>query len=1292
MRRPCFEHLEARELLAAVSVNAGQAIRSVDTQLLGVNLVNWDSDLNTAETQQMVEAAGLTTFRFPGGSTSDDFHFNSPASYNGAGTDSSMGSFIGSVNGQGIITLDYGSGSPQEAAAMLAYFDGSINNTTVIGNGQEWSDSANAWQTVNWNTVGYWASLRRQAALAQDDGLNFLRLDHAAPFGFQFWEVGNEEYGSWEIDHHAAQHDPATYIAFAKQFATYAAEISPGISIGLDVGSPGSDYNSWTADILQQSVAQGFMPGFLSDHNYVQAPGSESDSTLLLDTTTGTNSDPSDPGNPYDWSQRSTDYENLLTKYLGTAGGNVQLIATEFNSVYTNPGKQTTSLVNGIWLADSLGALLETPYNGADVWDLRNYYDNSNNNSSSLYGWRGAGDYGIIGSPNGSPPYSGTYVPYPTYFAEQLGSKIIKAGGEVVQASSSDPNLTTYAVLEANGQLELLVINKSAAGALTGQFQLTNFQPSAQATLWQYGEAQDTAQSQSTTGASALANSATTLTLSGSSFSDSFPAYSMSVLVLSPAATSGPTFVNPASATPSPVMGKSTALSALASDPAGASSLTYTWMATGTPPASVSFSANGTNAAQSTTATFSRAGSYSFQVTAKDPSGLTATSGVTVLVNQTATTLLVSPGSVTVPEDQTESFTALVYDQFGNALTTQPGLTWSVASGAGTIGAGSGIYTAPNVAGTAVVQATGDGVSGTAVVTISLPSSGVSGRFLGSNTTTEGSWIGTYGAQGYDVIGGASSLPSYATIAPSGQSTYVWSTTTTSPVALQEPGSTGRIAACWYSPTGFTVDVNLTDTNAHDLELYFLDYDHEGRGEQVQLSNATTGAVLDTETISSFTSGVYLKWAVSGNFLIRITRTSGINAALSGLFLDPPPAPSATFLGRDTTTEGTWIGTYGAQGYDVIGGASSLPSYATIAPSGQSTYVWSTTTTSPVALQEPGGTSRIAACWYLPTSFTVDVNLTDGNAHDLELYFLDYDNKGRSEQVQLSNVATGAVLDTETISSFTSGVYLKWAVSGNFLITITRTAGINAVLSGLFIDLPPAPSATFLARDATTEGSWIGTYGVQGYDVIGGASSLPSYATIAPSGQSTYVWSTTTTSPVALQEPGSTARVAACWYSPTSFTVDVNLTDGNTHDLELYFLDYDNKARGEQVQLSSAATGAVLDTETVSSFTSGVYLKWAVSGNVLITITRTAGINAVLSGLFLDPATKSSDVIIKRSGGHEVRASGVLDIDELGTFDFAGIESQANPALGLVNSADDAVAPTDRGSRIGAAGPKRGRS
>jgi hypothetical protein len=491
-----------------------------------------------------------------------------------------------------------------------------------------------------------------------------------------------------------------------------------------------------------------------------------------------------------------------------------------------------------------------------------------------------------------------------------------------------------------------------------------------------------------------------------------------------------------------------------------------------------------------------------------------------------------------------------------------------------------------------------------------------SASFINTNTTTEGKWIGSYGTQGYDLIGGPASLPSYASVTPSGQTSFTWSSNTTDPRALALPNSTGGIAAAWTSPTSFTVHFNLTDDLTHDLALYFLDWGTTTRVEQVTISNATTGTMLDTETVSSFHSGAYLQWMVSGNVVITITKTGGNNAVLSGLFLDP--TASAAFLAQNTMTEGNWIGSYGTQGYDLIGGTASLPSYATVTPSGQTLFTWSSNTTDPRALAIPNGTGGIAACWTSPTSFTVDVNLTDGLTHDLALYFLDWGTTTRVEQMTITSAATGAVLDTATVSSFHSGVYLQWMVRGNVVITITRTDGNNAVLSGLFLD--PTASAAFLAQNTATEGNWIGTYGTQGYDLIGGPASLPSYASVTPSGQTSLTWSSNTTDPRALAIPNGTGGIAACWTAPTSFTVDVNLTDGLTHDLALYLLDWGTTTRVEQVTITSAATGTVLDTETVSSFHSGVYLQWMVRGNVVITITKTGGNNAVLSGLFLDPA------------------------------------------------------------------------
>jgi alpha-L-arabinofuranosidase len=453
--------------------------------------------------------------------------------------------FIQAVGGTGLITIDYGSGSPQEAAAELAYLEGSPTDNTQIGVGLEWSDSASAWESVNWGTVGYWASLRAASPLGTDDGLNFLRIDHPAPFtDIKYSEIGNEEYGNSEVDHHGTagpggvstglQHNPATYAAFAEWYAGMAAEIlstahDPWIPIGIDSQDPtGDEDNNWTENVLADGLADGFVPGFISDHSYAQQPGVESDAVLLNGTVTKTNS-------ILDWSTRYAEYESLLETTLGAQAANVQVMATEFNSVQYDPGKQSTSLINGLFVAESIGSLLDSGYAGGYLWDLRDGWTTVlGNTSEALYGWRLAGDYGMLGSATvNQPPETGAYVPYPDYFAEQLAAKIDQAGGQVVAATSNYQDFNTYAVLEPNGDLDLLVVNTNPVASLTEQINLSGFQPDGSATFWQYGEAQDTAQSESTTGSSALASWSTT-SLSGASFTYSFSAYSMTVIQIAP--------------------------------------------------------------------------------------------------------------------------------------------------------------------------------------------------------------------------------------------------------------------------------------------------------------------------------------------------------------------------------------------------------------------------------------------------------------------------------------------------------------------------------------------------------------------------------------------------------------------------------------------------------------------------------------------------------------------------------------------------------------------------------------
>jgi hypothetical protein len=339
---------------------------------------------------------------------------------------------------------------------------------------------------------------------------------------------------------------------------------------------------------------------------------------------------------------------------------------------------------------------------------------------------------------------------------------------------------------------------------------------------------------------------------------------------------------------------------------------------------------------------------------------------------------------------------------------------------------------------------------------ITTGSSGASAAFVAVDTTTKGSWQSTYGFDGYNVIGDAVSYPPYAQVAPSGQASYTWAASTADLRGLQKATNpTDRIAATWYN-TSFAIDVNLTDTNVHQVALYLVDWDFGGRTETLEVHDAVTNALLDTRTVSGFQNGEYVVWNISGHVTIRVTLASGPNAVVSGVFFGgnppsaPPPQGTAAFVGVDTTTQGSWQGTYGFDGYNVIGDGISYPAYVQVTPAGQSSYTWAASTSDVRALQKPTNpTDRIAATWY-SDSFSVDVNLTDSNVHQLALYLIDWDSGGRSETVEVHDAVTNALLDTRTVSGFQNGQYVVWNISGHVTVRVILTGGVNAVVSGLF--------------------------------------------------------------------------------------------------------------------------------------------------------------------------------------------------------------------------------------------------
>ncbi|HSV16148.1 MAG TPA: LamG domain-containing protein, partial [Tepidisphaeraceae bacterium] len=204
---------------------------------------------------------------------------------------------------------------------------------------------------------------------------------------------------------------------------------------------------------------------------------------------------------------------------------------------------------------------------------------------------------------------------------------------------------------------------------------------------------------------------------------DDFRLYNRALPAAQVAELADPTVINDATAAASPVTGTSTTLSALGFDvTSGESALTYTWATTGTPPAQVTFSANGTNAAKNTTATFAAAGTYNFTVTITNPGGGTTSSSVSVVVNQTLSNVTVTPGSPTISNNATQSFNATGRDQFGALMAAAPTFAWTIDSGGvGSVDPSTGLYTAPaSGPGSATVRATSGGKSGTASIIVIL--------------------------------------------------------------------------------------------------------------------------------------------------------------------------------------------------------------------------------------------------------------------------------------------------------------------------------------------------------------------------------------------------------------------------------------------------------------------------------------------------------------------------------------------------------------------------------------------
>ncbi|HZS78161.1 MAG TPA: cellulose-binding protein [Ktedonobacteraceae bacterium] len=461
---------QAQNVAAAqATINAGSSLGAIPGTAFGINTAAWDSHLLDASVPGMLRQDGVKVMRYPGGSTSDYYHWqsNTTETCSICGTvnaNDTFDAFMGVVQATGaqaIITVNYGSGTPQEAAGWVQY--------------------------ANKGGPGYNGPIPTYPG-GSSTGHNY---------GIKYWEIGNELYGNgtygatWEYDTHGL--GPATYANNVVSFSQAMKAVDPTIKIGLVLTAPGNWPDGQTSASSPQPWNDTVLPiacssvDFVVAHWYAQGPGGESDAGLLSapenGETTSVSSTPSIP------SMVST-LRSKINQYCGSHASAVQIMVTETNSVSYNPGKQTVSLVNALFLDDDYMNWLENGVTNVDWWDLHNSIMTGTNDSPSLYGTADYGDYGVLSSGESSngvsePPAD---TPFPTYYGLQMLHKFADAGDQMLGASSNQSLIAVYAVKRADGSIAVLFINKDPSTTYAVTLSWTGFKPAPNPVAYFYGE------------------------------------------------------------------------------------------------------------------------------------------------------------------------------------------------------------------------------------------------------------------------------------------------------------------------------------------------------------------------------------------------------------------------------------------------------------------------------------------------------------------------------------------------------------------------------------------------------------------------------------------------------------------------------------------------------------------------------------------------------------------------------------------------------------------------------------
>ena len=417
----------------SLTINLNNVITKVPRYVFGNNSNLWMGQIVTQPAlMQYLKDLSPNIIRAPAGSVSDVYFWNGTDA-NPKPADAPATVLDASGNASATGWAWYGGNAASWTFSLANYYTmlSQTNSTGII--------------TVNYGYARYGTSANPVAAAAHL-AADWVRYDNGRT---KFWEIGNENFGSWEAGYNIDQTQNKDgqpklltgalygnhFKVFCDSMRAAATQIGKTIYIGAVIyqTAPQSydvaTTQTWNIGVLQNA---GATADYFIVHDYFTGYATNSSVNDILGTSK---------------TVPAADMAYVKGQ-MSAAGVAIKPLAfTEWN-IQATGSKQNVSYIAGMHAAKTIGAIIKNQFGQASRWDLAN-------------GWDNGDDQGLFNS--GNEPGAPLWNPRPAYFYMYYFQKFFgdRMVYDTLKAINGD--LTTYSSTFSSGQPGTVIVNSGVA-------------------------------------------------------------------------------------------------------------------------------------------------------------------------------------------------------------------------------------------------------------------------------------------------------------------------------------------------------------------------------------------------------------------------------------------------------------------------------------------------------------------------------------------------------------------------------------------------------------------------------------------------------------------------------------------------------------------------------------------------------------------------------------------------------------------------------------------------------------